>query len=198
MKSIFLFIFLLFISCDSPDNKLPILSYTINDIGVKEYYSISYQGFKNQLGQSITTTQIEGKVIIANFFFTRCPSICPPMRTQLIEVANSINHKDFLILSHTIDSKHDSTNVLKTYSDATGIPTSKWQFLNASETETKLLAKQYMTNFKPTKDGEDFYHSSFIALVDKKQQIRGFYNILIAEEVKRLKTDIEILLKISP
>ena len=117
------------------------------------------------------------------------------MRTQLIEVANSFNHKDFLILSHTIDPKHDSTNVLKTYSDATGIPASKWQFLNASETETKLLAKQYMTNFKPTKDGEDFYHSSFIALVDKSQQIRGFYNILVAEEVKRLKTDIEILLK---
>lgn len=195
MKSYFLLIILIFISCASSEKELPVLSYTINDTGVKDYYSISYLGFKNQLGHSFSTTQIEGKVIIANFFFTRCPSICPPMRNQLIEIANSFNHKDFLILSHTIDPKHDSITILKTYSEATGIPASKWQFLNAPETQTKLQAKQYMTNFKPTKDGEDFYHSSFVALVDKSKQIRGFYNILITEEVNRLKTDIEILLK---
>ena len=43
-----------------------------------------------------------------------------------------------------------------------------------------------MTNFKPNEDGSDFYHSSFVALVDKQQQIRGFYNVLIKEDVERL------------
>ena len=51
-----------------------------------------------------------------------------------------------------------------------------------------------MTNFKPNQDGTDFYHSSYIALVDRKQQIRGFYNILAATDVERLKKDINVLL----
>jgi protein SCO1/2 len=52
-----------------------------------------------------------------------------------------------------------------------------------------------MTNFKPNEDGTDFYHSSFVALVDSNQLIRGFYNTLIPEDMERLKLDITTLLK---
>ena len=83
---------------------------------------------------------------------------------------------------------------MKTYAEATGIPDDKWQFIRASEEETKLQAETFMTNFKPNEDGSDFYHSSFVALVDDQQQIRGFYNVLIKEDVERLKRDIQILL----
>ena len=73
-------------------------------------------------------------------------------------------------------------------------PNEKWQFLRSTVENTKLQAKQFMTNFKPNEDGTDFYHSSYVALIDRNQLIRGFYNILIPEEVIRLKKDIKILL----
>ncbi|WP_431137418.1 SCO family protein [Psychroserpens mesophilus] len=171
------------------------MSYTIDASGNKNFYKINYNGFTNQLGDSFSTEDLKGKICIANFFFTRCPSICPPMRTELISIAETFSEENnIMIISHTIDPKHDSVSVLKTYAEATGIPTNKWQFIRASEEHTKRQAKSYMTNFKPNEDGSDFYHSSFVALVDQKQQIRGFYNVLIKEELERLKTDVNYIL----
>lgn len=194
MRSCFLLTLLLVsvVSCQSPKEKLPILSYTLNEQGEKEYYSIEYSGFINQLNESFTGTK--DKVYIANFFFTRCPSICPPMRRQLIETAEAIGSKNFMIISHTIDPDHDTPTVLKDYSDATGIPYKKWQFLTASEAITKAQAKLFMTNFKPNEEGTDFYHSSYAALVDEDNMVRGFYNLLIPKEVELMKADIKILL----
>ena len=182
-------------SCETSSKELPILSYKIDASGEKDYYTITYEGFTNQLGESFSTENIRGKICIANFFFTSCPSICPPMRTELISIAKEFSEAtNLMFISHTIDPKHDSISVLKAYAEATGIPDSKWQFIRASEEQTKLQAKIYMTNFKPNEDGTDFYHSSYVALVDQKQQIRGFYNVLINEDVERLKIDIQHLL----
>lgn len=177
-------------TCTTETQQLPILSYTINAEGKKTHYTIEYSGFKNQLSQDFTSQHLNNKIVITNFFFTRCPSICPPMRQQLINIANTIKSDDFLIVSHTVDPENDTPDILKTYAENTGIADSKWQFLTAPEAIIKKHAKQYMTNFKPNKDGTDFYHSSYVALLDKKRMIRGFYNILVPEEVERLKNDI--------
>jgi protein SCO1/2 len=187
-------ILILFLGCNTSSMDLPILSYKIDASGNKNYYKINYEGFTNQLGEPFEMN--ENKIYISNFFFTSCPSICPPMRTELISIAEEFSeNENFILISHTIDPKHDSIPVLKAYAEATGIPDSKWQFLRATDEKTKLQAETYMTNFKPKEDGSDFYHSSFVALVDQKQQIRGFYNILIKEEVERLKTDLKYLLR---
>ncbi len=186
----------LLISCQSAKEHLPILSYTINSDGEKETYSITYSDFTDQDGKDVPTKKINNKIVVANFFFTSCPSICPPMRMQLIEVANTfIDENQVLLVSHSIDQKNDTVEVLKSYSEATDIPTSKWLFVTSSEENTKQQAKQFMTNFKPNEDGTDFYHSSYAALLDEQQMIRGFYNILIPEEVERLKEAIKTLLK---
>ena len=68
-----------------------------------------------------------------------------------------------------------------------------WQFLRSEEANTKAQAKQFMTDFKPNKDGTDFYHSSFVALLDKQQQIRRFYNTLSPVDMERLIEDIKDL-----
>ncbi|WCO02768.1 SCO family protein [Psychroserpens ponticola] len=189
-------LFLLVLNCNTSSKELPILSYKIDATGNQRFYNMTYQGFTNQLGDSFSTEDIQNKICIANFFFTRCPSICPPMRTELISIAEAFSvDENILLISHTIDPKHDSIPVLKGYSEATAIPDNKWQFIRASEEKTKLQAEMYMTNFKPNEDGSDFYHSSFAALVDQKQQIRGFYNVLVLEDVERLKIDIKQLLK---
>lgn len=190
----FLIIFLLF-GCQSSSKELPILSYTIDASGNMAYYGINYKDFTNQLGQDFTTLNITDKVFIANFFFTRCPSICPPMRNELIKIAEKFkSFDDFLIISHTIDPENDTLDVLKIYSATTGIPSDTWQFVRSTEENTKKQAHAYMTNFKPNSDGTDFYHSSFVALVDKDKFIRGFYNVLVKEEVERLNENILSLL----
>jgi len=188
-------IYLLLFSCKPEQGKLPILSYTINEQGVKELYTIEYNGdFHNHLNERFNNEYLNNKVIIVNFFFTRCPSICPPMRQQLIGISASIDNDDFLIISHTIDPTNDTPEVLKNYANAIGIPSNRWQFLTASEEQTKAQAKQYKTNFKPNEDGTDFYHSSYVALVDRDRLIRGFYDLLKPKEVTLLTKDIEILL----
>ncbi|MCO4822855.1 MAG: SCO family protein [Flavobacteriaceae bacterium] len=179
--------------CNSATIDLPILSYKIDASGQKTFYNIDYDDFTNQLGDPFEMAK--HKIYLSNFFFTRCPSICPPMQTELISIAQEfLDEENITLVSHTIDPKHDTISVLKTYAEAIGIPAKKWQFIRASEEKTKLQAKMYMTNFKPYADGSDFYHSSFVTLVDQKQQIRGFYNVLLREEVERLKKDIRSLL----
>lgn len=189
------FLFVLISSCKTQDDALPILSYKINEEGIKENYTVTYDGFVNQFNQPFTTNNIKDKLCIANFFFTRCPSICPPMRQELIKVAEALkDYDDFMILSHTIDMSYDSVNVLNKYWKATEIPATKWQFLRASESGTKEQAKQFMTNFRPNDDGTDFYHSTFVALIDKQQQIRGFYNTTTPKDMERLIENVEMML----
>jgi len=193
MKRLVLICFII-LSCNNKADKLPILSYTMNDSGVKDYYGINYSNFKNQLNDDFIDSNLNDKVFIANFFFTRCPSICPPMRQQLIGISESIDDDNFLIVSHTIDPTNDTPEVLKNYAEVTGISSDRWQFLTASEEHTKAQAQQYKTNFKPNEDGTDFYHSSYVALVDNDRMIRGFYDLLKPKEVELLKEDIEVLL----
>jgi len=209
---LFIISLLLFVSCkktektiDIPSEKttvidtinhselidLPILSERITDEGLMKRYTINYSGFINQDSIAFTNANLNGKVAIANFFFTRCPSICPPMRQQLIELSKTIDREDIILISHTIDPENDTPKLLKQYSKNTGISSKRWQFVTAPETTTKALAKHYMTNFKPNETGTDFYHSSYAALLDKNRLIRGFYNILIAEDLERLKLDIK-------
>ncbi|NRA91635.1 MAG: SCO family protein [Psychroserpens sp.] len=190
-------LFLLLWSCESPKQDLPILSYKIDESGNTAYYQITYEPgkFTDQSGNQFSTTDLQHKVILANFFFTKCPSICPPMRNVLIDLSEEFYEEPgLMILSHTIDPNHDTTEVLQAYSEATEIPTEKWKFLRAQTEDTKLLAKQYMTNFKPNVEGTDFYHSSYAALVDSSRQIRGIYNLLEDSELNRLKKDIEFLI----
>ena len=189
------FFLLLICSCKSEERKLPILSFNINTEGVKEYYTITYNGFVNQFNEKFTTDNLKGKVSIANFFFTRCPSICPPMRQELIKIYDAVGAQDdFMMISHTIDMTNDTVEALHKYWKATKVPASSWQFLRGTETITKAQAKQFMTNFRPNEDGTDFYHSSFVALIDKQQQIRGYYNTSTPVEIGRLIEDIKALI----
>ncbi len=188
------FILLILFSCKPEDKTLPILNFKINAEGVKEYYTITYDGFVNQFNEDFTTDNLKDKVCIANFFFTRCPSICPPMRQELIKISDAVKeHNDFMMISHTIDMTNDTVDVLHTYWETTEVPAERWQFLRGSEGVAKEQAKQFMTNFKPNEDGTDFYHSSFVALIDKQQQIRGFYNTSTPVDMERLINDIKIL-----
>ena len=141
MNKITLFLIIILIACKSESKDLPILSFTLEN-GKKEYYKIDDFQLINQFGDSFSNKQTEGKIYLANFFFTRCPSICPPMRDALSKLAVDFkDHTDFLIVSHSIDPKNDTVTVLKKYADNIDIPFDNWFFLTGDKAEIISLAK---------------------------------------------------------
>lgn len=193
--SILIALIIIFISCVS-DPKLPILNSYINDNGVKTTYRVIDFEFHNQLNEKITDKSMLNKVYVSNFFFTRCNSICPKMKDSLIKVADEFkNENNFGILSFSIDPTHDSIPILKLYANGLNSDNTKWHFLNGTDKQLEYTAKLFRTSFHPIKNNIDFYHSPYVALVDKKQQIRGFYNILETGTILKLINDIKFLLK---
>ncbi len=196
MRFLLLLICFLVLTCQNPDSKLPILSYNYDD-EKKEIYKIDDFQFVNQNNDTVTSNNTLDKVHTMNFFFTSCPSICPPMRIKQLEIAATFKDEpDFIQYSISMDLKTDTIEQLRYYAEVSGIELSQWNLLRAnSEEDLQKIAKALKTNFTAGIDGEDFYHSSYVALIDREQYIRGYYNILVPNEVELLKKDIALLLE---
>lgn len=182
-------------SCKTNTSELPILSFNYI-YGKKKLYKIDNFEFTNQQGELVTSSSTDGKVHTMNFFFTSCPSICPPMRIKQQDIAQTFfEEHNFMQYAISIDLKNDDLNKLKSYAERHRINSKQINLLRApSEEKLKEITNLLKTNFKPNADGSDFYHSSFVALIDKEQHIRGFYDILLDQEVILLKEDIKKLL----
>jgi len=167
------------------------------------YPPISYVNpfsFKNQDGVVVTEKTVAGKVYVVDYFFTTCTNICPIIHTQMKRVYEHFkNEPGFLILSHTSDPKHDSSERLKRYADSMGVVGSKWIFLTGRKDSLYRQARfSYMiddpkNNLKDPE--EDFLHTQFFALVTKEGKVVKIYDGLKEKEVDKLIKDAEQLLK---
>lgn len=132
--------------------------------------------FVNQDGDTITNEDYLGKVYVVEFFFSTCPSICPIMNANLINVQKQFeNNKDFGIASFTIDPAHDTPEVLKEYKNDHGITSKNWNFLTGEREDIYKVANQgfgIFANQDETVPG-GFAHSGLFALIDKKGYIRS-------------------------
>jgi len=160
------------------------------------YQTIPPIKFINQYGDSISNKNLDGKIYVADFFFTTCPSICPIMQRNMLNVYNAYkNTEDVKILSYTIDPKHDSVKVLKQYADKLEVSGNMWWFLQGKKEETYQLAeKNYLVAVKSDSTAAGgFIHQGYFVLIDKKSRIRGAYDGTQANEVNKLIEDIKIL-----
>ena len=131
----------------------------------------------NQDNQSISPQDLIGKVYIVEFFFTNCPTICPVMNQNLIQINQEINHPDFSILSITIDPKRDTPEALKKHKELLGIETPNWHFLTAERDSIFSLSNKFNLYLgKDYQSAEGLEHSGKFALVDKKGKIRSRFN----------------------
>ena len=198
--AVFSFVILIF-ACSESNKTLPYLGQSdINAKGDSVKHAIANFRFINQDGDSISQEFFKDKIYIADFFFTSCPTICPVMKTQMIRVFEKFKeHPNFLILSHTIDPRHDSVAVLKKYKEKLGISSAQWQFVTGEQKEIYDIAlKSYMVSALEDKEAvEDggFVHSGAFVLVDKNKHVRGIYDGTKEKEVDKLIKDIELLLK---
>lgn len=157
--------------------------------------------FINQDGRTLTNKDVEGKVYVAEYFFTTCPGICPTMNTNMKKVYEKFkNEKNFLILSHTSDPERDSVTVLKKYADSLGVNTGQWMFLTGRKDSLYTAARISYTIDDPANNlkniEDDFLHTQFWALVNKKGEVKKVYDGLKESEINAMIKEIEKSLKL--
>jgi protein SCO1/2 len=154
--------------------------------------------FTDQDGQTVTEKTVAGKIYVADFFFTTCPSICPIMTGNLKMVQDEFKgNENIMILSHSIDPTYDSPEVLKKYAAEKKADTKTWKFLTGDkDTIYDICENSYMAFAKTDKDAPGGYiHSGFLVLVDKDRHIRGAYDGTEEGKTEMLIKDIKILLE---
>lgn len=167
---------------------------TLHD--TKKYHKIADFALTNQNGETITQKDYEGKIYIADFFFTTCLTICPIMTKNMAEVQRRIkNDTAVMLLSHTVTPEIDSVPQLKKYALEKGVDDSKWNLVTGDKKQIYELARKSYLAVKTDGDGGtfDMIHTENFILVDKEKRVKGFYDGTKAEEIERLMQDLEIL-----
>jgi len=194
----------LFYSALKPKKTLPI--YNPADVNPElvdstiqyksKYHTIADFSFINQNGDTITQKNYEGKIYVADFFFTTCGSICPKMSTNLVDVQKAVlNNPKVMLLSHTVFPEVDSVSVLKAYAIKYGVVDSKWNLVTGDKKEIYKMARKSYLAVKMGRPDQlyDMVHTENFVLVDQKRRVRGFYDGTNKEDIKRLLEDIEFL-----
>lgn len=159
----------------------------------------------NQLGKSVSLDDIRGKIIVADFFFTRCPSICPRLTKNMKALQDGMHLKDkqkiadtpyVQFLSFSVDPERDSVSVLKKYADRNGINHDTWWMLTGPK---KTIYDFGLNELKlPLQDGEsvdsNFIHTDRFVLLDRDHVIRGYYRGLDSVSLSTLAEDITLLM----
>jgi protein SCO1 len=195
----------LFYNALKPKKELPI--YNPSDVNpelvdstmqyVSKYHKIADFLFTNQNGKKITQKDYEGKIYVADFFFTTCGSICPKMTTNLVDVQKEfINNPKVMLLSHSVLPDIDDVAKLKEYAIKNKVNDTKWNLVTGDKKDIYRMARLSYLAVKQGKPNEmyDMVHTENFVLVDEKRQVRGFYDGTKKEEIAKLIDDIHFLL----
>lgn len=193
---------LILLSCKEEKNRLPYYDtpeFTPRwEIANKDtFHKVRSFNLVNQENQSFTEKDIEGKICVADFFFTSCPGICPKMTNSMSLIQQEyINDNEILLLSHSVTPERDSVPVLKQYAIDKGIEFKRWKLLTGDKNEIYNLGRKYYfveEDEGVAKGDEVFLHTENFILIDKQRHIRGIYNGLDPNSMKDLIRDIRIL-----
>ena len=147
----------------------------------------------------ITNDDFEGKIWVADFFFTTCPTICPTMTKNLKWLnEQTIDLKEQVqFISFTINPTHDKPSILKQYKKHHKIEASNWSFLTGDEAFTHQLGIDHFQIFAGQDAGAagGYAHSGAFTLIDKEGYVRGVYLGTEMEHVEQLEKDLRKLLK---
>ncbi|MFD2726528.1 SCO family protein [Hyunsoonleella rubra] len=162
----------------------------------KKYHKIADFSLINQNGKTVTQDDYNDKIYVADFFFTTCQTICPIMTDHMAQIQKEImDDSDVLLLSHSVTPEIDSVAQLKRYAIKKGVDDAKWNLVTGDKKEIYALARKSYLAVKDNGDGGhfDMIHTENFMLIDKKRQIRGFYDGTNPVEIKRLLNDISVL-----
>jgi protein SCO1/2 len=163
---------------------------------IRKYHTIAPFKLINQNGDTITNANYDGKIYIADFFFTTCPTICPIMTGNMVEIQKKIvDDPSVMLLSHSVTPVIDSVPQLKKYALEKGVIDEKWNLVTGDKKQIYELARKSYLAVKNDGDGGpyDMIHTENFILVDKEKRIRGFYDGTNQEEIEKLLNDLTIL-----
>lgn len=153
--------------------------------------------FTNQNGENITNKTVEGKIYVADFFFTICPGICPKLTKNMgILQEEYKDDPEIRLISHSVMPWNDTVEQLAVYAQENEVRLPQWHLLTGDKDAIYEIARSgYFADedFVKTQDEDGFIHTENFILVDGEGYIRGVYNGTLALEIKRLKRHIEIL-----
>lgn len=158
----------------------------------------------NQLGEEVGWKGLENKIVVASFFFTRCPTICPQLTKNIkllqdnIKSSEKVGNRfaDFIhFLSFSVDPERDSVHNLKKWADRFQINPANWWLLTGDKQQIYNLSINEMKLGLVDGKGIDtsFFHTDYLVLLDRNRNIRGYYHGLDTNSVAQLSKDIVIL-----
>ena len=188
----------------TPKEKLPIfnpadLNPKVVDrsmLNLRKNHKVADFKLINQNGDTITQEHYKNKIYVADFFFTRCQTICPIMTNNIGKLQDLFIDDDaIMFLSLSVTPEIDSIAVLRDYADRKGVIDSKWNVTTGAKKHIYELARKSYFSVIDEGDGglQDFIHTTNFVLIDKKKRIRGIYDGIDDTEIERLIADIRIL-----
>ncbi len=164
------------------------------------YATVPPFSFIDRYGRPFTDKMVEGKILVVDFFFTRCTTICPKMSVQMQQLQLKLDdeaYKDVVFLSHTVDPEYDTPEVLDTYARKLQADTARWKFLTGAKADIYLQGSEgyFLAAREDVMAPDGFLHSEQFVLVDKERHIRGYYDGTTMEGMNALAADLKMLLK---
>lgn len=161
------------------------------------YHQVKNFTLTNQLGEKVNLDNAKNRILVVDFFFTSCPTICPTLTANLKIVQEAFNTHDTLIqiLSLSVDPERDTVQKLKHYADKHNIDPKNWWLLTGDKKEIYDIARhEFFVNAVQGDGGpDDFIHTEKFVVIDKDRYIRGYYNGLDTNDVRRMVNDIAVL-----
>ena len=168
-----------------------------NESVPNDFHKLPEFSLINQNGEIFNEQSIEGKIVVADFFFTTCPGICPKMTNNMALVQDEfLNDDQVVLLSHSVTPAYDSIPILKEYGEMKGVNGKRWHLLTGNrEVIYDLGRNSYFVeeDLGLSKDPNDFIHTENFVLIDKNRHIRGIYNGLNKTSINHLIADIRTL-----
>ncbi|HRE52920.1 MAG TPA: SCO family protein [Flavitalea sp.] len=184
-----------------------VINKVVNGKSVSDtvWHSLKNISLVNQLGDPVSLDDLKGNIIVANFFFTRCPSICPTLTKNMKGLQDALKMRDprrqidvnFVhFLSFSVDSERDSAAALKKYADKYGVNSDVWWLLTGPKKTIYDFAFEELK--LGIQDGEgidaNFLHTDKFVLIDKERVVRGYYSGLDTNELSKLAEDLTIIM----
>src|SRR5712692_8041357 len=167
---------------------------------VSSYGTVPEFVLVNQDGQNFGSAQLQGKIWIADFIYTTCPGPCPMISSRMSELQKPLEKTDVHLVSFTVDPAKDTPQVLRGYAEKLQAEPGRWDFLTGAQSTIYNLSEK---GFKlAVADGSEEtgtpVHSTRMILVDRRGEIRGYYDATEADAVTKVLADTNHLLREQP
>jgi protein SCO1/2 len=165
---------------------------------VDVYGTVPAFGLTNQEGKPFGSTQLYGKIWIADFVFTTCPGPCPMISSRMGELQKPLAHTGIHLVSFSVDPDKDTPEVLRGYAEKLKANPQQWDFLTGPKSSIYELSRNGFNLAAEDNGDHNPVHSTRMILVDRHRQIRGYYDALAPDAVTKIVADAKHLLREQP